>query len=246
RQVFIRCRQVTHNRKHKLYKIQIVKRLHNEWVENADRWVAGFLEIFEDGFIRSQIVKALSTNNTFTRDCNQRGYPREVNHKIPRNKLENDDQFYEEYFDHDLGRDEDEDERHYDKDVEEEEEKTVKTDGKDNKIILLMTWKGSDKGIVHDNDDSRKSQGLEEQNRRSTSIHKSRGDDLDTMAEPLPRVNKKGGRLHDQAKVYELQAMFAWEATYITHYSTIHGAYFHGFKEANRLLKQIGFSSIKK
>ncbi|KAF2540068.1 hypothetical protein F2Q68_00032020 [Brassica cretica] len=49
-------------------------------------------------------------------DCNQRGYPREVNQKIPRNKLENgedddtDDQFYEEYFDHDLGRDEDEDE----------------------------------------------------------------------------------------------------------------------------------------
>ncbi|CAN7106983.1 unnamed protein product [Brassica rapa subsp. narinosa] len=43
--------------------------------------------------------------------------------------------------------------------------------------------------------------------------------------------------LHDQAKVYELQAMFAGEATYITHYSTIHGAYFHGFKEANRLLK---------
>ncbi|CAN7041391.1 unnamed protein product [Brassica rapa subsp. trilocularis] len=50
-------------------------------------------------------------------------------------------------------------------------------------------------------------------------------------------VRFKYGQLHDQAKVYELQAMFAGEATYITHYSTIHGAYFHGFKEANRLLK---------
>jgi hypothetical protein len=29
-------------------KIQTVKMLRNEWVENADRWVAGFLEIFED------------------------------------------------------------------------------------------------------------------------------------------------------------------------------------------------------
>ncbi|CAN7074074.1 unnamed protein product, partial [Brassica oleracea var. botrytis] len=36
RQVFIRCGQVPQNRKHKLYKIQTVKRLHNEWVENAD------------------------------------------------------------------------------------------------------------------------------------------------------------------------------------------------------------------
>ncbi|WZY87113.1 hypothetical protein YC2023_033497 [Brassica napus] len=94
----------------KRISIQIVKRLHNEWVENADRWVAGFLEIFEDGFIR-----------------------REVNHKIPRNKLENgedddaDDQFYEEYFDHDLGRDEDEDER-----------QTINS----MKNILTMTWAG--------------------------------------------------------------------------------------------------------
>ncbi|KAG2332811.1 hypothetical protein Bca52824_003991 [Brassica carinata] len=30
-------------------KIQTVKMLRNEWVENADRWVAGFLEIFEEG-----------------------------------------------------------------------------------------------------------------------------------------------------------------------------------------------------
>ncbi|KAH0935889.1 LOW QUALITY PROTEIN: hypothetical protein HID58_013006 [Brassica napus] len=80
---------------------------------------------------------------------------------------------------------------------------------------------------------------------------------------PLPRVNKKGGRVSYMIKPRFMSfkpweatyithystihgAYFHGEATYITHYSTIHGAYFHGFKEANRLLKQIGFSSIKK
>ncbi|XP_022576049.1 choline-phosphate cytidylyltransferase 1-like [Brassica napus] len=95
------------NRKHKLYQIQTVKRLHNEWIENTDRWATGFLEIFEEGFIR----RGLQSEGVFKRG----------NQKIPRNKLENgeyddadaDDQFYEEYFDHDLGRDEYEDERHY-------------------------------------------------------------------------------------------------------------------------------------
>lgn len=32
-----------------VFQIQTVKMLRNEWVENADRWVAGFLEIFEEG-----------------------------------------------------------------------------------------------------------------------------------------------------------------------------------------------------
>lgn len=30
-------------------QIQIVAMHRNEWVENADRWVAGFLEMFEEG-----------------------------------------------------------------------------------------------------------------------------------------------------------------------------------------------------
>ncbi|AEE85665.1 putative protein [Arabidopsis thaliana] len=67
----------------------------------------------------------------------------------------------------------------------------------------------------------------------------SSGDDLDAMAEPLPKINKKVGQVngHDQAKVHELQVMFAGEATHRTHYSTTHGAYYSGLREANRLLK---------
>ncbi|ESQ54269.1 hypothetical protein EUTSA_v10024841mg [Eutrema salsugineum] len=67
----------------------------------------------------------------------------------------------------------------------------------------------------------------------------SSGDDLDAMAEPLPKIHKKGGQVngHDQAKVHELQVMFAGEATHRTHYSTTHGAYFSGLREASRLLK---------
>ncbi|CAH8354248.1 unnamed protein product [Eruca vesicaria subsp. sativa] len=67
----------------------------------------------------------------------------------------------------------------------------------------------------------------------------SSGDDLDALAEPLPRVNEKGGQgnCHDQDKVHELQVLFAGEATHRTHYSTTHGAYYSGLREANRLLK---------
>ncbi|KAJ4891460.1 Choline-phosphate cytidylyltransferase 1 [Raphanus sativus] len=107
-------------------KIQTVKMLRNEWVENADRWVAGFLEIFEEGCHKM---------GTAIRDSIQERLIRQ----IPRNRLENgqdddtDDQFYEEYFDHDMGSDEDEEERYYDEeeDVEEEKKKTIKTDAKD-------------------------------------------------------------------------------------------------------------------
>ncbi|NP_001302869.1 choline-phosphate cytidylyltransferase 1-like [Brassica napus] len=109
-------------------KIQTVKMLRNEWVENADRWVAGFLEIFEEGCHKM---------GTAIRDRIQERLIRQ----IPRNRLENgqdddtDDQFYEEYFDHDMGSDEDEEERYYDEeeDVEEEKYKTVKPDAKDDK-----------------------------------------------------------------------------------------------------------------
>ncbi|KAF8087266.1 hypothetical protein N665_0593s0027 [Sinapis alba] len=67
----------------------------------------------------------------------------------------------------------------------------------------------------------------------------SSGDDLDAMAEPLPQISKKSGQVngHGQAKVHELQVMFAGEATHRTHYSTTHGAYYSGLREANRLLK---------
>ncbi|XP_009143961.1 choline-phosphate cytidylyltransferase 1 [Brassica rapa] len=109
-------------------KIQTVKMLRNEWVENADRWVAGFLEIFEEGCHKM---------GTAIRDRIQERLIRQ----IPRNRLENgqdddtDDQFYEEYFDHDMGSDEDEEERYYDEeeDVEEEKYKTVEPDAKDDK-----------------------------------------------------------------------------------------------------------------
>lgn len=67
----------------------------------------------------------------------------------------------------------------------------------------------------------------------------SSGDDLDAMAEPLPQINKKSGQVngHGQALVHELQVMFAGEATHRTHYSTTHGAYYSGLREADRLLK---------
>ncbi|XP_059318478.1 probable polyamine oxidase 5 [Lycium ferocissimum] len=62
----------------------------------------------------------------------------------------------------------------------------------------------------------------------------SSGDDLDTMAEPLPKrsnhsINSKGSP--------PLQILFAGEATHRTHYSTTHGAYCSGLREANRLLQ---------
>ncbi|XVE54091.1 hypothetical protein DITRI_Ditri03aG0053800 [Diplodiscus trichospermus] len=60
----------------------------------------------------------------------------------------------------------------------------------------------------------------------------SSGADLDTMAEPLPKVGSC-----ESAGVHPLQILFAGEATHRTHYSTTHGAYFSGLREANRLLQ---------
>ncbi|GMH04077.1 hypothetical protein Nepgr_005916 [Nepenthes gracilis] len=57
----------------------------------------------------------------------------------------------------------------------------------------------------------------------------SSGDDLDTMAEPLPN--------YESSTVAPLQILFAGEATHRTQYSTTHGAYFSGLREANRLLQ---------
>ncbi|CAL5340677.1 unnamed protein product [Camellia sinensis] len=60
----------------------------------------------------------------------------------------------------------------------------------------------------------------------------SSGDDLDAMAMPLP----KNGNYEANASP-PLQILFAGEATHRTHYSTTHGAYFSGLREANRLLQ---------
>ena len=59
----------------------------------------------------------------------------------------------------------------------------------------------------------------------------SSGDDLDRMAEPLPRITSQESIVSPP-----LQLLFAGEATHRTHYSTTHGAYFSGLREANRLL----------
>ncbi|KAE9608121.1 hypothetical protein Lal_00003468 [Lupinus albus] len=60
----------------------------------------------------------------------------------------------------------------------------------------------------------------------------SSGDDLDTMAEPLPKDNN-----FQPHASFPLQILFAGEATHRTHYSTTHGAYFSGLREANRILQ---------
>lgn len=60
----------------------------------------------------------------------------------------------------------------------------------------------------------------------------SSGDDLDRMAEPLPRMSSQESTVSPP-----LQLLFAGEATHRTHYSTTHGAYFSGLREANRLLQ---------
>ncbi|KAK9101291.1 hypothetical protein Scep_024721 [Stephania cephalantha] len=61
----------------------------------------------------------------------------------------------------------------------------------------------------------------------------SSGDDLDKMAEPLPSTSNS-----DVAHATPpLQILFAGEATHRTQYSTTHGAYFSGLREANRLLQ---------
>lgn len=62
----------------------------------------------------------------------------------------------------------------------------------------------------------------------------SSGADLDLMAEPLPRG------CYDEPP---LQVLFAGEATHRTHYSTTHGAYFSGIREANRLLQYYRYNN---
>ncbi|KAI4380363.1 hypothetical protein MLD38_006561 [Melastoma candidum] len=56
-------------------------------------------------------------------------------------------------------------------------------------------------------------------------------DDVDALAESLPRATETPRVRHP------LQLLFAGEATHRTHYSTTHGAYFSGIREADRLLQ---------
>ncbi|KAE9604705.1 hypothetical protein Lal_00011092 [Lupinus albus] len=65
----------------------------------------------------------------------------------------------------------------------------------------------------------------------------SSGDDLDTMAEPLPKDSN-----FQNSVTFPLQILFAGEATHRTHYSTTHGAYFSGLREANRLLQHYHYN----
>ncbi|EES03507.1 hypothetical protein BDA96_03G296500 [Sorghum bicolor] len=61
----------------------------------------------------------------------------------------------------------------------------------------------------------------------------SSGEDLERMAEPLPRGSNVGG-------APPLRVLFAGEATHRTHYSTTHAAYLSGVREAERLLQHYG------
>ncbi|XP_014508345.1 probable polyamine oxidase 5 [Vigna radiata var. radiata] len=61
----------------------------------------------------------------------------------------------------------------------------------------------------------------------------SSGDDFDKMAEPLPKCSSSS----QLSASPPLQILFAGEATHRTHYSTTHGAYFSGLREANRLIQ---------
>lgn len=61
----------------------------------------------------------------------------------------------------------------------------------------------------------------------------SSSDDIDTLAEPLPNTKV----LESTNSGSPLQILFAGEATHRTHYSTTHGAYISGLREANRLLE---------
>ncbi|KAL5768632.1 hypothetical protein ACOSP7_015181 [Xanthoceras sorbifolium] len=67
----------------------------------------------------------------------------------------------------------------------------------------------------------------------------SSGEDLDTMAEPLPKTGNC-----ESNGIPPLQILFAGEATHRTHYSTTHGAYFSGLREANRLLQHYHYVGI--
>lgn len=94
----------------------------NEWVENADRWVAGFLEMFEEGChkmgtaIRERIQERLGQQS------------RDWKHLLPNGKGDIDGD--EEYYDDDVTDDEeeyyDDEDYYYDEDEEDEQDEKQK------------------------------------------------------------------------------------------------------------------------
>nr|BAS29669.1 polyamine oxidase 5 [Selaginella lepidophylla] len=59
----------------------------------------------------------------------------------------------------------------------------------------------------------------------------SSGEDIDVLAEPVPRLSE------NIKPAAPLQLLFAGEATHREQYSTTHGAYFSGLREAERLVQ---------
>uniref|UniRef100_A0A6N2LEB9 choline-phosphate cytidylyltransferase n=1 Tax=Salix viminalis TaxID=40686 RepID=A0A6N2LEB9_SALVM len=103
-------------------KIQIVTMHRNEWVENADSWVAGFLEMFEEGFHKM---------GTAIRDRIQERLRGQQASRLLGNGKENSEDTEEEYYDED-----EDDDYYYDEEEEyfEEEEYHAETYKKDAKI----------------------------------------------------------------------------------------------------------------
>ncbi|KAH1129323.1 hypothetical protein J1N35_000701 [Gossypium stocksii] len=97
-------------------KIQIVAMHRNEWVENADRWVAGFLEMFEEGCHKM---------GTAIRDRIQE----RLRGQLLQNGKGNDEDDEEYYYDDDYydDEDDDDDEFYYD-DNEDNDEKDKKNE----------------------------------------------------------------------------------------------------------------------
>uniref|UniRef100_A0A2P2LEX5 choline-phosphate cytidylyltransferase n=2 Tax=Rhizophora mucronata TaxID=61149 RepID=A0A2P2LEX5_RHIMU len=96
-------------------KIQIVAMHRNEWVENADRWVAGFLEMFEEGChkmgtaIRERIQERLRGQNSTVLLQNGKS-----------DDEDEDEEYYDEYDNYD------DDEEYYFEDEESNDELDVK------------------------------------------------------------------------------------------------------------------------
>nr|KJB10640.1 hypothetical protein B456_001G213900 [Gossypium raimondii] len=96
-------------------KIQIVAMHRNEWVENADRWVAGFLEMFEEGCHKM---------GTAIRDRIQE----RLRGQLLQNGKGDDDDDEEYYYDDDYYDDEDDDDEFYYDDNEYNDEKDKKNE----------------------------------------------------------------------------------------------------------------------
>lgn len=89
-------------------KFQTVAMHRNEWVENADRWVAGFLEMFEEGCHKM---------GTAIRERIQDRLRGQQSRELLQNGKEDDDEDEEFYYDDDdYDDDDDDDEKYYDGD----------------------------------------------------------------------------------------------------------------------------------